>query len=424
MTRFCGSLGRPSDGETAQYPRYRLWPSIQTSHFPGEIAIHRPIYHLQLGMITLFALKMILAQRARLATALLGVVFALVLVNVQAGLFIGLLDKAGLLVDQAGADLWIGHQQMNNVDFPRDISRDWLTVAQGSEGVQWARPCTIGASQMTMPSGRFETVLIVGFDREHFRDGTLPCISGDSESVLQPHGIAVDQCEDYKLGYPELLESREVGGQRVRVVAKTYGATSFLVTPYIFTTDLRARDLLGASDRSCSYVLVKASPGADLAQLQSSLQTALPDAQVLTGPEYAAVSKWFWLTRTGLGISFGASTLLGLIVGLVVAGQAIYSLALDRVTEFAAMKAMGAGSRQLLTILFTQSAAISFVGCNLGLLLTIVLGTLSHTPTAPIELPNSLLIGSAVGLCLICTTTCLVPFFKIRKVDPLLVLGS
>ena len=107
-------------------------------------------------MIPLFALKMILAQRARLATALLGVVFALVLVNVQGGLFMGLLDKAGLLVDQADADLWIGHRQMNNVDFPRDISREWLNVAQGTQGVGWARPCTLGASQMTMPNGRLK----------------------------------------------------------------------------------------------------------------------------------------------------------------------------------------------------------------------------------------------------------------------------
>ena len=375
-------------------------------------------------MIPLFALKMILAQRARLATALLGVVFALVLVNVQGGLFMGLLDKAGLLVDQADADLWIGHRQMNNVDFPRDVSREWLNVAQGTQGVEWARPCTLGASQMTMPNGRFETVLVVGFDREHFRNGSLPCIEGHSESILQPHGIAVDQCEDYKLGSPAIEEIREVGGKRVRVVAKTYGATSFLVTPYIFTTDLRARELLGTSDRSCSYVLIKAKPGVDLAKLQTALRAALPEAQILTGTEYANVSKWFWLTRTGLGISFGASTLLGLVVGLVVAGQAIYSLALDRVTEFAAMKAMGAGSGQLLTILLTQSTAISFVGCNLGLLLTVILGTVTHTPTAPIELPNELLIGSALALCIICTATCFVPFLKIRKIDPLLVLGS
>ena len=63
-------------------------------------------------MLVYLALKMISSQKTRLATALLGVVFALILVNIQSGLFIGLLDKAGLLVDEAGADLWIGHRQM------------------------------------------------------------------------------------------------------------------------------------------------------------------------------------------------------------------------------------------------------------------------------------------------------------------------
>ena len=159
-------------------------------------------------------------------------------------------------------------------------------------------------------------------------------------------------------------------------------------------------------------------------QLKSNLQELLPESNVLTGAEYAARSKWFWLTRTGLGISFGASTLLGLVVGLIVAGQAIYSIALDRVTEFAAMKAMGAGQRKLFAILVAQSGAISTIGCTLGFLITLALTSLASTPTAPIHLPIWLLTSSALGLCAVCTAACMIPFARLRKVDPLLVLGS
>lgn len=375
-------------------------------------------------MLAPLALKMIFAQKTRLATALLGVVFALILVNIQAGLFIGLLNKAGLLVDEAGADLWIGHREMHNVDFPRDIPHDWTHAIRRDPDVEWARPCSIGGAQMTLPDGSFEMVMVVGFDRDHFGLGEMHCVEGQPSWVVQPDAVATDACEDYKLGYPELGESREINGKRVKIVAKTYGATSFLVTPYVFTTDERAREILDTTSLSCSYVLVKARPGVDQQALIHRLQKQLPDANVMTGAEYSFVSKQFWLTRTGLGISFGASTLLGLIVGLVVAGQAIYAIALDRRHEFAAMKAMGAREGQLLRILMTQSAAISIIGCTCGLLLTLLGGRAFHTPTAPIVLPTPMLLGTTVGLILICTAACLLPFLRLRRVDPLMVLGG
>ena len=39
------------------------------------------------------------------------------LVNVQGGLFLGLIRKVSLLVDQSDADIWVGHRRIHNVDF-------------------------------------------------------------------------------------------------------------------------------------------------------------------------------------------------------------------------------------------------------------------------------------------------------------------
>ena len=63
------------------------------------------------------ALKTLLADRGKLLTALVGVIFSVVLVNVQGGLYLGLTRKAGMLVDYGGAYIWVGHRKMNNVDY-------------------------------------------------------------------------------------------------------------------------------------------------------------------------------------------------------------------------------------------------------------------------------------------------------------------
>ena len=108
------------------------------------------------------AIKTLVADRGKLLTALVGVVFSIVLVNVQGGLFIGLISKASLLVDQGGADIWVGHKKMNNVDFPYDIPRRWVQRIRSIEGVKRAEPYLVGHSVMTLPDGGFEQVLVVG----------------------------------------------------------------------------------------------------------------------------------------------------------------------------------------------------------------------------------------------------------------------
>ena len=104
------------------------------------------------------ALKTLVAQRGKLLTALVGVVFSVVLVNVQGGLFVGLIRKASLLVDQGDADIWVGHKRMNNVDFPHDIPRSWGQRIRALEGVARAEPYLVGHSVMTLPDGGFEQV--------------------------------------------------------------------------------------------------------------------------------------------------------------------------------------------------------------------------------------------------------------------------
>ena len=61
------------------------------------------------------AIKTLLADRGKLFAALVGVVFSVVLVNIQGGLFLGLIRKASTLVDHGQSDIWVGHHKMHNL---------------------------------------------------------------------------------------------------------------------------------------------------------------------------------------------------------------------------------------------------------------------------------------------------------------------
>ena len=86
----------------------------------------------------LLAIKSMLADRSKLVTALLGVAFSVVLINLQGGLLLGMLQKASLLVDYGQADIWVGHRHMQNVDIGSFIPERWIHRSRGVPGVERA----------------------------------------------------------------------------------------------------------------------------------------------------------------------------------------------------------------------------------------------------------------------------------------------
>ena len=84
------------------------------------------------------ARKNLLYDRIRLAITLAGVAFAVTLVLVQVGLFLGLLDKATVTIEKSNADIWIVAKNTPNVDFGNPFPDTVFLRARGVAGVERA----------------------------------------------------------------------------------------------------------------------------------------------------------------------------------------------------------------------------------------------------------------------------------------------
>jgi len=370
------------------------------------------------------ALRTLVADRGKLFTALLGVVFSIVLVSIQGGLFVGLMGKAGLLVDHCEADVWVGHKKIHNVDLPSDIPRRWIHQVRAVAGVRRAEPYLIGVSEMTLPGGGFENCVVVGVEPKNLLGNAWNLTQGSPQSILQTDGIFIDECEQAKLDNPRLGDLREIGGRRARIVGKTRGIMGFLIMPYVFTTIDRATEYLHKSPQVCSYYLVQLDSGANPASVCAAIQQRVPELDAYPREVYSQITIWYWITRTGLGISFGAATLLGLFVGLIMVAQTLYALVLDRLVEFGTLKAIGATQRQAFTVLFAQALSMAVVGSLVGLAIVAGIQRCYHTPQAPIIIPWWLSLGSCLLVTAICLVAAALPYARIRKLDPLMVLQS
>ncbi len=369
-----------------------------------------------------FALKTLLSDRGKLLAGLGGVMFSLVLVNVQGGLFLGLMRKASLLVDHCDADLWISHKMIENVDFAQDIPEVWINRIRGIAGIARVERYIIGKGLATLSDGGFEDVWVIGSERTTMSGTAWNFAEGSADDLRRPDGVSFDEFDAAKLGNPLVGDWLEVNGHRAKFVATTRGITGFVTTPYLFATLETARRLSNIPAGHSSFFLVQLEPGVDVEQLRTAVQAQLPDAVVRTPHEFAAISKDYWMKRTGIGISFGAATGLGLLVGLMMVGQSLYALALDHIGNYATLKALGAEDRHVCGVILLQSLAMAVAGSLGGILMVLAIRRFWSSPLAPIEMPLEL-VGAAVAFVFaMCLAASFLPYLRIRRIDPAVVL--
>jgi putative ABC transport system permease protein len=277
---------------------------------------------------------------------------------------------------------------------------------------------------MTLPSGGFEEVVLVGVERESLLGNAWSMAEGTADSIRQTDGIIVDADEDAKLEYPRIGEVREIGGKRARIVAKSKGIVGFLAAPYVFTTIDRATEYAGKDPGYCNYYLVQTAEGVDPKLVCRAIEERIPELDAHVASDYSKISIDYWMTRTGIGISFGLATVLGLIIGVVMVGQTLYALVLDRLHEFATLKAIGAPESRVYGILLLQAMIMAVVGTLVGMVLVAVIQKFGTSPKAPIVIPLWLTIGTTLLVVAICMLSAILPYLRVRSVEPVMVLQS
>jgi putative ABC transport system permease protein len=369
-----------------------------------------------------FALKSIGSDRGKVLTALVGVVFSIVLIELQGGLYLGLMHKARILTENTAADIWVSHPDVQLVDLPQAIPQDRINRIRTVPGVAEAEPYIVGNAYASFGDGHYENVWVLGADPRSTLGRGWAYTAGGSDALRRPDSVSVDECDADKLRHAGLGATFEVNGRKARVVATTRGILPFTTTPYLFTSLESARAYTDTRAGHCSYFLVRLQPDADRGAVQAEIQRRIPELRALTAEQLGDLSQQYWMSRTGIGISFGAATLLGLLVGLTMIAQSLYALALDHLTDYATLKAIGADDRQVGAVVVFQALAIAFAGCAIGVGLVLLTKRTMSSPIAPIELPPALLITGVAAVVGICLAATVLPTLRIRRIDPALVL--
>jgi putative ABC transport system permease protein len=360
-------------------------------------------------------------DKIRLMVTLTGIIFAVVLIVVQMGLFFGFTTSTKSVLDHSQADLWITARNTPYVDVAVGFNERKFYRVLATPGVAAAQKYIVRWSQWKDQSGRTESVEVVGVDPNKLMGLPWSVVEGDASQLKQPHAVMVDEIYKDKLGVHKVGEWFEVRGYRVKVVGFTRGIRAFTTAPYVFTSFKNAQDFCIFDADQTNFVLVKAAAGVDLKQLQAELQRRLPDNDVYRTQEFAEKTSNYWMFTTGAGISVLMGAVLGLVVGLVVVTQTIYATTMDHIREFGTLKAMGAPNSYVYRVIITQAAIAAVMGYSMALVVTFFVTHGGSSAGAPIMVSWRLLVIMffvTVGMCI---TAGVVSIKKVMGLDPAMV---
>jgi putative ABC transport system permease protein len=357
-------------------------------------------------------------DRLSLLVTLIGIVFSVVLVAIQCGLYLGSERTIATVIDKAVADLWVVPIGTKSFDDPSLLIGREKHAILSTPGVQHVEEMVVGFSAWRKPRGGKKAFILVGLDYQNGGLAPWNIDEGSLEELSIPNSVAIDRSYFADLGIEKIGDYAEINNQRVRVSAVTKGIRSFTTLPYAFTSIARARQFVGANPEQATYQLVSLLPGADLETVRSNLVARLPDAEVLTQEEFRTRSLNYWLFKTGAGMALISGAALGIIVGVVVVAQTLYASTKDHLNEFATLRALGASAGYIHVVILIQAILSAIIGYLMGIALALLVVNAAKGTTLNVVMTPKLalwLLALTVGMCIIAAISAI---FKVTRIDP------
>lgn len=362
------------------------------------------------------ARRNLLGQRARFVMSVGGVGLALLLVLALNAVFAGVTRQVTAYIDHSGADAIVSQRGVTTMHMSNSaLPLATLERARRLPEVASVAPILYRSVVLKTAKGQAYTYLI------GFQTGGGPWGSVEGARKPPPGGVVLDRriAKRLRIG---LGDEVTIAGRGLRVAGLMQGTTSIVSSASFldYATFAHAAGAMG----SASYLLARARPGVSPERLASALQRALPETTVQTRAQFANAERH---TVNDMSTSLiRGLTLVGLIIGVAVAGLSLYTSTAVRAREYAVLRALGLKARGLYLIVLRQSLAIVGLGLvlGLGLLGGVTLLVSSLAPQVTMLLTAGDLAQAAAITLFIGLVASLFPAQRLAKAEPATVYRS
>lgn len=319
---------------------------------------------------TRLAWRQLRAERARLFSAIAGVMFAAVLVFMQLGFRSALFDSATRLLSAMEAEIFLLNPLTTASFRPEPLPRIRAHQALALPEVAQAVPVYMTQASWRNPEdGSRRAIQLIGFDVEA---GAMQFegLDGISQAMRGIDAVGFDVRSRPEFGpIARLYAERgpfevQVGNRMMKLVGLVSVGPSFGADGNLVTSEVNFRRMVPNREASnTDLVAIRLQPGADVAAAQQRLREILPpDVLVLTHQELVAHERRYWETATPIGFIFSFGSAMGLIVGMVIVYQILFSDIANHLREYATLKAIGYSNGYLARVVMAAALILAIVG--------------------------------------------------------------
>jgi len=386
-----------------------------------SLGVPRPLLPVRL------AWRQLRAEPARLIVAVAGVMFASVLVLMQFGFRGALFDAATTLPRAIQGELFLINPLTTALfraePVPRVRGYESLALPQ----VVQAAPIYLAQEPWRNPiTGSHRVIQIIGFD---VRADTMAIagLAPLADALTRDDSVAFDS-----LGRPEfgdikrLLTERDsvtaqLGDREVAVVGTVELGASFGDDGNVVTSAANFQRLVpGSRAAAPALIALRLAKGADVSQVRSELRALLPpDVHVVTHTELVQWEQDYWNQTTPIGVIFAFGTVMGLMVGMVIVYQILFSDVCSHLRGYATLRALGFSHRYLQGAVLGEAGILACVGFLPGLLLSVILYEyVGRAAYLSLELTVDRCVAVFGLILAMCAVAGLLALRKLRDADP------
>jgi putative ABC transport system permease protein len=332
------------------------------------------------------AWKNLTHDRRKLAVAIAGIAFAVMLMFQQRGFNHALFDSTVELVKHLDGDLVILSQARFSLSAELRFPREVLDVVQASPFVESANGVYLEnvSASLRAPGRRSLPIRVIAFDLNQpiYLDpdtrlaGLRPRLSQPGTALIDRFSktnFGVDLSSDFARPQSVELANRQLDIVGTFSLGRDFANDGNLIMSlenFRAYFPFRHSDPAGLVDLG----IVRCRPGVSLDAARRDVEARLPqEAVALVRDEYIRREIRFWARNTPIGVIFAVGSVMGFVVGVIICYQVLATDIADHLSEFATLKAMGYTSRYFFQLVIRQSLYLSFLGFAIGLALSLLL---------------------------------------------------
>ncbi len=366
-------------------------------------------------MVVSVAIKNLAREKTRLVMSSSGVAFSILLIVAVVGIYNAIDAAVGDSIMNVAADLWVSSEgSSGSLHSPSVLSMDLIENLRRIEGVRDVKELVRTGVSIEMNGGS-TLIYLTGYDVDSGIGGPWKIARGASkpgrgEAIVDKVLAAKN---DLDIGDNIKIIDREF-----KIVGLSEGTALFITymvfIPFEDAITLRQGEIV-------NYFLISTNASTSPKQVATSIDENIVGVSVLTSEELANSSK-----REILGgflpIIFVIVT-IGLVVGIVVVGLAIYTLTVERSREYGILKAIGTSNRRLYAIVVEQALIVSILGFLAGWLLSgaVLYITGVFVPELVVLITAPMMLWVLLLVLVMGIIASYLPIRRVAKVDPAVV---